>query len=135
MDFNVRSESFAPESRGWLRGPHGTEPGTMPSVTLDLTLFTQATHYPDGHIKSGCVIAQVTATKLWGPFDPDATDGRQNAKGLLFDSENVRTGQTKALNALFVHGFADATRLPYAANVVGGLSAAARAALNLIYWD
>lgn len=134
MDFEIRSESYAPESRGWLRGPHGTEPGANPSITLDLTLFTEADHYPDGYIMSGCVVGKVTATGLWGPYDPAATDGRETARGLLFNSDSVRSGQAKSLNALFAHGFVDPDRLPYT-GVTGELDAAAKADLTLIYWD
>lgn len=134
MDFEVRSASYAPESRGWLRGPHGTEPGTTPSITLDLSLFDADDHYPDGYIKSGCVVAKVTASGLYGPYDPDGTDGRQTATGLLFNSESVRAGQTKALNAQVVHAFVDPDRLPYTA-VEGALDSAARADLPLIYWE
>lgn len=134
MDFAVRTESYAPESRGWLRGPHGTEPGANPSITLDLALFDAEDHYPTGYIKSGCVVGKVTSTGFYGPYDPDASDGREDAKGLLFDSETVKPGQQRALNALYVHGFADPARLPYT-GVAGELDADARAALNLIYWD
>jgi hypothetical protein len=134
MDFGVQTTTYAPEGRGWLRGPVGTEPGANPSITLDLTLFTANTHYPDGYIKSGCVLGKVTATGLYGPYDDAATDGRQTAKGLLFDSESVRTGQTKALNALFRRGDVDATRLPYT-GVAGAIDANGKTDLPLILWD
>lgn len=134
MDFDVRSESYAPESRGWLRGPHGTEPGTNPEVVLDLALFDAEDHYPDGYIKSGCVIAKVTASGLYGPYDNAASDGRQTAKGLLFSSEIVKPGQAKALSAMVVHAFVDPDRLPYT-GVPGALDSAGRADLTLIYWD
>lgn len=135
MDFEVRSEAYAPESRGWLRGPHGTEPGTTPSITLDLSLFTKADHYPEGFIKSGIVLGKVTATGLYGPYKSDLTDGRQTAKGLAFNSVSVRDGQTKALNALVVHAFVEPSRLPYSGAIAGALDNAARTALSLIYWD
>lgn len=134
MDFAVQTTTYVPEARGWLRGPHGTEPGTNPSITLDLSLFTAGTHYPNGFIPSGCVLGKVTATGFYGPYDDAASDGRQTAKGLLFDSEAVRTGQAKAINALFVHGFVDSTRLPFT-GVTGALDANGKADLNLIYWD
>lgn len=133
MDISVHSTSWQVESRGWLWGPHGTEPGTNPSITLDLTLFTAGTHYPNGYIPSGIVLGKVTATGLYGPYDSGASDGRQTAAGLLFDSETVNTGQTKAGNALFVHGFVDPARLPLQSGT-GGISAAAKTSLSLIYW-
>jgi hypothetical protein len=133
MDLTVRTTAFQAESRGWLWGPHGTEPGANPTITLDLTLFVAGTHYPNGYIPSGCVIAKVTATGLYGPVDAAAVDGRATAGGLLFNSENVTTGQTRASNALFVHGFVDPARCPFQSGT-GGVTTAAKNALTLIYW-
>ncbi len=133
-DFRVQTTTSQAESRGWLRGPHGTEPGANPSITLDITEFTAGTHYPNGYIPSGCVVGKVTATGLYGPYDNAAADGREVAAGLLFNGTTVNAGQTKALNALFVHGFADATRLPFQSGT-GSLDTAGRADLTLIYWN
>lgn len=133
MRNGVTSAAFQVESRGWLAGDHGTGPGDNPSITLDIALFTEADHYPDGYIKSGCVVGKVTATDLYGPYDPAAVDGREVAAGLLFDSETVETGQTQATNALFVHGFVNEGRLPYS-GVTGAIDAAGKADLGLIYW-
>lgn len=133
MDLTVQKTSYLAEDRGWLWGEHGTGPGDNPSIQLDLSLFTAGTHYPNGYIPSGCVVGKVTASGLYGPYDSTASDGRQTAAGLLFDSEAVRTGQTRALNALFVHGFVDPARLPFQSGS-GGISAAAKTALALIYW-
>lgn len=133
MDFDIKTTAYQPENRAWLRGPHGTEPGANKSVTLDLAAggFVAGTHYPNGFIPSGTVLGKITASGLYGVYDSAATDGRQTAAGLLFDSESVRTGQTKALNALYVHGFVDPSKLPFPAQI----TAAVKTALNLIYWD
>ncbi len=133
MDVSVRSTTYGVEKRGWLQGTHGTEPGANPNVTLDLSTFTAGTHYPNGYIPSGCVLGKITASGLYGPYDSGASDGRQTAVGLLFNSESVTTGQTKAVNALFVHGFVEAARLPFQTGV-GGATAAAKTALTLIHW-
>lgn len=133
MRNGVISTAYQVESRGWLAGEHGTEPGSNPSITLDLTLFTEADHYPDGYIKSGIVVGKVTATDLYGPYDPAAVDGRGAAAGLLFDSETVESGQTQATNALFVHGFVNEGRLPYS-GVTGELDAAGKTDLAHIIW-
>ena len=133
MDFSVRTTNvMSAESRGWLRGMHGTDPGSNPSVTLDLSLFPAAL-YPNGYVPSGTVVAQVTASGLYGPYDNSATDGRQTAQGLLFDSENVAAGQTRAVNAILRHGNVDETRLPFKTGA-GAVDAAAKADLPLIDW-
>lgn len=133
MDLSVQTKTYTVEKRGWLWGTHGTDPGSTPSVTLDVTLFTAGTHYPNGFIPSGCVLGKVTATGLYGPYDSGATDGRQTAAGLLFSSVPVASGQTKALEAILVHGFVDPARLPFQSGT-GSASAAAKTSLNLIYW-
>ncbi|WP_431941674.1 head decoration protein [Nocardia grenadensis] len=120
---------FVGENRSWLQSAHGTDPNANPGVTLDVSKFTEATHYPDGFVRSGIVLGQVTATKLYGPYDPDATDGRETAKGHLFGSLGVK-GKAKVGGALVVHGFVNAARLP--AN--HGLDADARTALSHIVY-
>jgi hypothetical protein len=89
MDIGVQTTAYQVEDRSWLLSPHGTEPGTDPSVTLDITKFTAGTHFPNGYIKSGCVLGKVTASGLYGPYDDAASDGRQTAVYLLFSSVRV----------------------------------------------
>ena len=132
MDFSVRkTDDLVAEKRGWLRGMHGTDPGSNPSVTLDLSLFGDL--HPDGFIPSGTVVAKVTASGLCGPYDDAATDGREVAYGLLFNSENVATGQTRGVNAVVRHGNVDATRLPWEEGA-GSFDDGAKADLPLIDW-
>lgn len=134
MEFGVRQTSnLVAESRGWLRGMHGTDPGSNPSITLDHSLFTKGTHYPNGFIPSGTVVAKVTATGLCGPHDPEATDGRQVAYGLLFSSENVADGQARSVNAVLRHGNIDPSRLPLQSGT-GSFGDKAKTDLPLIDW-
>ena len=73
-------------------------PGTV-SVTLDLTTFSNATtenkkKYLTGlddsatevYIKSGVPLARITSSGLYGPYDPKATDGRQDRVAGLLES-------------------------------------------------
>lgn len=130
MDFRVRSTNYGATNRGWLRGPHGAEPGANPSVVLDLTKFTNTT--VSGVIPSGTVVGRVTTGGLVGEYDPAASDGRQTAIGLLFNPEPINTGQTKGANALVQSGNIDPARLPFQTGK-GSLDAAAKTALpNLI---
>ena|SRR5690606_686958 len=121
--------TYRGENRSWLQSPHGTDPNANPNVTLDVSLFTEATHYPDGFVPSGMVLGRVTATKRYGPYDPAATDGRETAAGHLFGSLVVK-GESRVGGALVVHGFVDASKLP--AN--SGLDSAARAELSHIVY-
>jgi hypothetical protein len=135
----VTSIAFQAENRAWLLSPHGTDPGTTPTITLDVSKFTQATHYPNGFIASGIALGLVTATGLYGPYDSGAADGRQTAKGLLFSSCTVidrYTAQllTKVASGLLVHGFVSKSKLPFQSGV-GSIDAGGQTALGLIYWS
>lgn len=129
-DITVRTTSYQVEKRSWLLGPHGTEPGATPSITLDLSKFA-ADRYPNGYIPSGTVLGKVTATGLYGPYDNTAVDGTETARGLLFSSINVPAATGKIGAGLFVHGFINPTKLPFASGK-GFLDAAAIVELKLI---
>lgn len=132
MDFSVHTTSYTVESRAWLRGEVGTEPGENPSVIVDLTTFVAGTHFPNGVLPSGTAVGIITAQTsgeriVVGVYDPAATDGRQTFAGLLFNSETVRTGQQKSSNALFRRGNVNPDALPFASGT-GSVDAAAKTA-------
>jgi hypothetical protein len=64
----VQTTSYQVEKRSWLLSQHGTDPGTTPSITLDVSAFTPAIHYPNGYIPSGTAVAKITASGLYGPY-------------------------------------------------------------------
>lgn len=113
-DIAVATTSYQVEKRSWLLGPHGTEPGATPSITLDVSAFTAATHYPDGYIRSGIILGKITATGLYAPYVDAAVDGTGVAAGILFSS--VKVPNTAILTrdvgaALLVHGFVSESKL------------------------
>lgn len=126
-DITVSRTDYVAENRSWLSGPHGTEPGTTPSITLDISKFTDA-RFADV-IKSGVVVGKVTSTGLYGPYDDTASDGREVARFLLFNTVSRKPGQTKVGNAGVIHAFVNESKLPYASGV-GGLDANAKADLK-----
>lgn len=127
MENGVISSTYEVENRGWLAGPHGTDPGATPSVTLDVTAFTLDAN---GNIPSGTVVGKITASGLYAPYDNAAVDGTEVAKGLLFNTESVRSGQTRATNAIVVHAFVEEDRLPAGS----GIDANAKTDLAHIIW-
>ncbi|MEG9248014.1 head decoration protein [Arthrobacter sp. Soc17.1.1.1] len=131
-EFGVTTTTHQAEDRSWLVGPHGTDPGTTPSITLDLALFSKAAHFPNGTIPSGIVLGKA-ASGLFGPYDNTATDGRQDAKCILFGSLPARAETGRVGGAGVVHGFVNPARLPIKAGA-GSLDAAARTDLNLIHF-
>ena len=49
-----------PGNPGWLGSAHGTD--ATRTVTLDASKFTAGTHYPNGFIRGGTPVAEITAT-------------------------------------------------------------------------
>lgn len=141
-DISVVTTPYQAEKRSWLLSSHGAEdPGTNPSITLDISKFVQATHYPNGFIPSGTVVSKITATGLYGPYDSTASDGRQTVGddliGFLFGAVSVvrwnGTSATKAGGGIVVHGFINTNKLPFASGA-GALDATAKTALRLCYF-
>jgi hypothetical protein len=65
-------ETFGAGDQSWLASTHGIyECRTVP---LDISAFTEGVHYPDGYIKSGYPLGQITASGLYGPYTGDSTD-------------------------------------------------------------
>lgn len=73
---------------------------------FDLTTLTKDEYFTDpaadsniAYVKAGLPLGRITDTGAYGPFDPDATDGRQSAvAGILestFEVEYGRTGLKK----------------------------------------
>ncbi|QWY79636.1 head decoration [Arthrobacter phage Persistence] len=85
-DISVSKTNYQVEKLSWLLDDGGWE---KESITLDISTFTAGTHYPNGFIPSGTSLGQITATKLYGPYDDTATDGRQTLRGHLGISTKV----------------------------------------------
>lgn len=127
MDLTIETTTVTGlEDRSWLGSAHGTD--STQSDTLDAALFTAATHYPNGEIRSGTVLGRVTATGLLGPYADGALDGRGTAVGLLFNTVRVRAANARIGVPVLEHGRVRVANLP--AN--HGLDAAARVDLRNI---
>lgn len=135
----VTSTAYQVEKRSWLLSSHGTDPGTTPSVTLDLTTFTEATHYPNGYVMSGIILGKITASGLYGPYASGAVDGRQTAAGILFGSLKVPSDTSvRIAGAMLIHGFVSEPKLlsivADAAAGGGFVTTAAKTSLSLIHF-
>ncbi|MEW5810272.1 MAG: head decoration protein [Actinomycetota bacterium] len=131
-DITVHSSASQVDNREWLIGTHGVD--LTPGVTLDISKFTKATHYPNGYVPSGTLLGKVTATGLYGPYDNAASDGREVAAGVLFSFVRAvdATGATlaKVGGAIFVHGAVKESKLP----TNSGVDSAGKTDLSKIVW-
>jgi hypothetical protein len=91
MDLTIQTQNFSGGDYTWLGSEFGT--CATKSATLNASLFTTGTHAPNGYYPSGLPLGKVTATGLYGPYKPAASDGTQNLAGFLFgDVALSRTG-------------------------------------------
>lgn len=78
MDISVRKTSpLIVEDRSWLGDVDGTQ--ATRSITLLASAFTKVTHYPDGVLKSGTVLARFTSganVNLYGPYGGRASEAQ-----------------------------------------------------------
>jgi hypothetical protein len=72
MDLSLRSDSYTNDDQSWLGSAHGTS--SARTVTLQTSLFTANTHYPNGYFPSGIPLGKVTATGLYGPYAGSPTE-------------------------------------------------------------
>jgi hypothetical protein len=138
-DISVAVTNYQSEKRSWLIGSHGTDPGATPTITLDVSAFTAATHYPNGYLLSGIVLGKITASGLYAPYLSTNSDGTQTAAGILFSSVKVPNllDLTKDVGSgLFVHGFVNQNKLPIANAATGGgyIDTAGATSLKLIHF-
>jgi hypothetical protein len=71
MDISVRSTGFlVQEDRSWLADADGTQ--ATRSVTLRTAAFTANTHFPNGVLKSGTILARYTSGAYKGLYAPYA---------------------------------------------------------------
>lgn len=115
MELNVRSTGdFVPEDRSWLASADGTQ--NLKSIVLAKALFTEGTHYPAGVIKSGTLLGRAssgTHSGKYGPYSDGATDGRQVAVGVLFNSTPIRSDSPSYIGAPMQRwGVIDESSLP-----------------------
>ncbi|MGD3109449.1 head decoration protein [Streptomyces sp. YGL11-2] len=104
-------------NRDWLASRHGTD--STETITLDLTKLTKNTHYvepthvqPHGYVRSGVPVGRVTASGLYGAYDPTAEDGRQVFAGVVYTETPLTPGATLAPAALLWHGSVHTAKIP-----------------------
>ena len=74
---------------------------TAKSATILLSAFVEATHYPDGYIKPGTILAKYTSGAndgLWGPYISNdiVGEGLGTPAGILLDGARVRQDSSGA---------------------------------------
>lgn len=134
-DISLQTTNYQVGNKQWLL----QEPKVKLNVTLDISKFTQATHFPNGYIPSGTVIGIVTATKLAAPYDPAASDGSQTAYGITYaDVRAVRQNGSVATKvgtgAVVNDAIVSVGKLPFQSGK-GSIDSAGKTALAQIRFE
>lgn len=87
VDLSVRTVTYGGSDPSWLASAHGTLNNR--TVTLDLSKFDFATDFTSKMIPSGVVLAKITASGLYGPYDDGLSNGQETATGFLFTDVDV----------------------------------------------
>lgn len=130
-DFSItKSATGVKQDTRWRISAHG-EDSARPGQ-LDISTLTAA-HKVDGRAPSGLALGQITASKLYGPYDADATDGRQTLAGFLNDNEGVEVpAGSKPTIAVFKHGIVKPSVLPVAAQRAAVVTATASCSITYV---
>jgi len=101
---NPRVENLPQADVEFLASAHYvTKPVTIDASTVP------ADGNGDKILRAGTVLGKITASGLYGPYDPGAADGRQTAECILLHSVNCRHGNQAV--AAVTHGVVYEARL------------------------
>ena len=134
-DIAVEVTDFQVENLNWLSSNFGYDEPR--SITLDISTFTAATHFPNGYIPSGVILGKVTANGLYGPYQDAAADGRQTAVGILAFSRKVPNLTNTAIDcsgAMLEMALVIEAKLPIANAATGGGYIDANGKVDLAGW-
>jgi hypothetical protein len=117
MDLSVRRDFEGRDDQSWLGSAHGTS--SAQSITLQMSSFTAATHFPNGYLPSGLPLGKYTSganAGKYGPVTDAAADGSQVLAGFLFTAVAAPRSTTATVvnGALLDHGRVILARLPIA---------------------
>lgn len=113
MDISVHSDTYVADDMSWLGSAHGTD--ATETITLDVSAFTEGTHYPNGVLLAGLPLGKITATGKYGPYGASPSE--------------VQTVTVDATGGTFTISFDGATTAAIAANET---AANVQAALELL---
>lgn len=131
----VYSTSVQTGDRAWLASNFGTDEPR--SITLDISGFTAAQHFPNGYIPAGMILAQL-ASGLFAPYLDAGSGGLSTAVGVLFHDVPVALPlvSTNDIGAAMMEmGIIIAAKLPYTSgNAAAGGYLDTNGRADLVNW-
>ena len=110
----MSTETFGAGDQSWLGSAHGIY--NTRTETLDISTFTEGTHYPNGYITSGTPVAKVGGVLVPYTVAEGTTTGAGILAGFIYtDQPVVGTGDFAV--PVLDHGRVKAALVPYASFV------------------
>jgi len=121
MDGQIQTETQQVPDLTWLRAFGGSEP--LPA-TMSTAHLVEATHFPDGYVKSGTCVALFTGgaqDTLWTPWVEDGANGEDALAAIVYTGFQVRKTaagavvSTRTVGSIIIAGqgaVIDASKLP-----------------------
>lgn len=131
-EITVTTSSFQGGGRRWLLFEAHGNPGPVPTTSgvIDFTAFTSGTHYPNGYIASGTVVALNTSTQRLVPYVAAGANGTGTPLGHLYNDTAVPSDTSRKVVVAVIGAFARVSTGKLPAN--HGLDAGAKTALKLV---
>lgn len=125
----LSTETMHSGDMSWLGSSHGI--GEARTELLDISTFTEGTHYPNGYIKSGTPLAKVGGVMVPYTVAEGTTTGAGILAGFLLTDQRV-VGDDDFAVPVLDHGRVVAAKVPYA-SFVAPAAAAKNATHNIVF--
>lgn len=127
MDYALKTTSFTLGDNDSIASKFGTMDAR--SVLIDMSTFVASTHYPNGVLPKGTVLAKRTSDSVTVAYNDAGSGGAATAVGVLLAAIRVSlpgaSNSGKVGGALMWHGVYKTASAPFSSGV-GGMDAAAQ---------
>lgn len=127
----MKEESFNAGDQSWLGGTHSIY--DTRTETLDLSAFTEGTHYPNGYIPSGTPLAKVGGLMVPYTSAEATTTGAGVLAGFLYTDQRV-VGSADIPAPVLDHGRVKESKVPDGTDAFTAPVAAAKRANTLFVY-
>lgn len=108
MDFTPTRTTLTDATDGVIASRDGTE--FTRTITLDVTKFVAATHFPNGFLPSGSPLVRNAATAM---YEPALAAVGSPSDGVLYKRVDIAAGATKVAGPLLWRGVLRTSLIPY----------------------
>lgn len=127
----MQSENLGTGDQSWLGSSHGIN--DCRTELLDISAFTEATHFPNGYIPSGTPVAKVSGVLVPYTSAEGTTTGAGVLAGFLFTDQKV-VGDGDFAVPVLDHGRVRSAKVPAGSDAfTAPVAAAKRASTTVVF--